>query len=356
MNRICATALLLATVLGVQSTPAAASPRCEEIFKSLGRTYVADAPPLAEGPASGEDIMGCPADQAMQFVFDVKALREGVEVESAEKLIGTWVSDDVLMVVTGLFIPVYEVLEISRSETSGEVRIVQKVLRAFDPATWFNSDTNIIPPIDVVAAGRIATYGEHIAALREPGKLEPRKVRYHDFPLESERNTSLVMKSRLMSFSQTRPIEVASSGDRLVFQVADRLARKGNRVMTFRKRRPDLPESALLMALVGEISLSKFHCFLEAMETPNAAFTNSLGNHSEAEFHASLRTMMDLVGEREALFEQVQAEEDESKRGALENDIKALLTKQRQMMEAGPIQGLVQEASRDKPFGCPNYS
>lgn len=355
MKRICAIAVLLATISLGQSIPAAASSQCEEIFKSLGRSFVADAPPPAGGSPTREDIMGCPADQAMQFVFDVNALRKGVKVESAEDLIGTWVSDDVLMIVTGLFIPVYEVLEISKSETPGEVRIIQKVLRANDPATWFKSDTNTIPPIDVVAAGRIAIYGEHIAALGEPGQLEPRKIRYHDFPIESERNTGLMMKTRLMSFSQTRPIEVATTGDRLVFQLFDRFAPKGSRVMTFRKRRPDFPESALLMALIGEISLSKFHCFLEAMEAPSAAFTKSLGGHSEAEFHASLRAMERLVSEREKIFEQMQTEEDENKRNALTDDVKALLAKQRQMIEAGPIQGLFHEAGNHEPFGCPDY-
>lgn len=355
MNRLVAISLLTLAFSGGLWTPAIATSRCAEILKTMGRSYVEDAPPLAANMASEGDILGCPADQAAQFALDVTALRDGKKVEAASQLIGTWVSDDVLMIFSGLFIPVYEILEISERKAGGELKIVQKVLRSHDPAQWFASDTNVIPPVEIVAAGRVAIYGEHVAELREPGELEPRLVRYHEFPIEGERNAGLAMKARLMSFSQMRPIEVTTTGDRIVFQIADRMSKGGSRAMTFRKRRSDLPESALSIALIGEISLTKFHCLLEAMDAPTPAFTKALGNHSETEFHSSLREILGMLDERQRILDQMRTEQEESRRSARQNDLKALQTRQQRILETGPIQVLMQEAGSYEPFGCPDY-
>jgi len=332
--------------------PAAAATECEDYFASMGRTLVADAQATTRQMEDLDEFLDCPTGLMFQFVFDVAADRNATPVAAASDLIGTWVSDDILGVVTGIFIPVYEVLEIAPGETADEVVILQKLVRANDATEWFTAG-GAPDGVDVVAAGRIATYGEHRAVLTGPGQLKPRRVRYFDFPIESDRSVGLAMKSRMMSFERTDAIAVRGDGERLVFELFERLA-DGKRAMTFRRRRPESPENALLMALVGEISMSKFHCFLEAMERPTPAFQAALGDFPADDFFAALREAFRLYGEYNAMIAKMRGDLSAEERSALGDRIIATTTAASAMFKEGPLTVLQREARSEAPFGCVN--
>jgi|GEM_PF-2740398 len=319
----------------------------------MGRVFVPDAS-SAQAAAGGQiDVLDCPADQMRQLVCDVTAANEATAVTSAEQLLGTWVSDDVLGIYAGIYIPVYEILEISPGAQEGEVRIEQMLYRANDPARWFGDKGNPIPPVEMPAAGRIATYGAHVAAIGRSGLLEPRAVHYFDFPVEGDRSVGLAMKARMMSFQQMGPIGTRTDGGRLVFEVPDRLTPNGQRIMTFRQRETGLPEAALQIVLLGEQSMVKFPCFLEALDSETPAFRSALGSYSKTEFLDALRDRFQKSVELSAMQAKLGTDLPEAERTELRDKIKAQLTGM-QIEKDSPFMVLVQQLQTDAPFGCPS--
>jgi hypothetical protein len=189
--------------------------------------------------------------------------------------------------------------------------------------------------------------------MAQPGQLEPREVRYHDFPIDGDRGVDLAMKARMMSFQHIRPIGVRTDGNRLVFDVPDRLAANGQRVMTFRKRRSGLPEIALLVVLLGNQSMAKFPCFLEAMDTRTPAFKKALGKHSETAFFTALRERYQWSIELEALQAKLNKDLPEAESSVLRAQLKAHIDGS-QIDEEDPLMIVLRGMEGDAPFGCPN--
>ena len=301
---------------------------------------------------AGHPVADCPQNQLFQLTYDVLAEQAAIPVASADQLIGTWVSDDFLPVAAGIFIPVYEVLEIGPGDAEGEVRIVQHLMRTADPAEMWFGEGGMMPPVDVAAAGRFAVYGDHAAVLAGPGKLEPRRVRYFDFPIEGERTTGLAMRMRMGAFLQTRPIDVRTSGERLVFTFFDRASPKAMRVMTYRKRADHLPRAAILMAILGEMSSIHFHCMMQAIEGPRPAFAAALGDVSMARFLAGLEEGYEVGLEMEELRRSMSPEMPAADRKALGEQFMALGEKNRALFESGPLAPLTVIARDPAKVGC----
>ena len=343
---------LTAAMLAASAIPARAGPDCAAYFAGMGRTFVPQAPVPPAAFDTRYGVFDCPADQMMQFAYDYLAAKEALPVRAADDLVGTWVSDEFLGVVAGVFIPVFEVLEISPGQEEGEVRIVQQVLRYSDPAeTWFG-ENGMMPPVDVAAAGRFAVYGDHTAALAEPGRLEPRRIRYFDFPIEGDRYTGLAMRMQMGSFQQTRPITVRTNGDRLVFELFDRMSPDGERLMTYRRRDPRFPRAAMLMIIAGEISASHFHCLMQAMEGPRPAFEAALGDVSLDRFLAGLEDAMAIGTEMESLRKAMSPDMSEADRKARGNEFLELAERNRALFEEGPLAPLRKIAEDPGTIGC----
>ena len=345
--------MLGAMLWGVASPSSAVT--CAELFAQIGRTYVPDAP--GEDTSFGRiKIADCPSKNLNQFVYDVAAHKYAKPVNSLDELLGTWISDDVLGIYAGVFISVYEVLVITPGDGDGMIRVTHKLIRAYDPADWAADVSSAYGGFKVTAAGRIATYGVHLLKMERSGQLLPREVTYFDFPIESDRNTGLAMKRRYMSFLQPTPIDVKINGRTLFLTTFDRMAKGGSRLMSFRKRGDHVPESAMLMSLIGEISMSKFHCFAEAMDTPTPAFTKALGDISRTEFFAALREAERISDEntklRAAFNDPLlpKSSRDEFTKQAQAN-IETLIA----LTENGPLRVLREQAVRSDPFGCPNF-
>lgn len=352
MKRIVAVAITI--TCAALGTPAKADTRCAELFEAMGRTYVPDAPPVDSRIPEGDRVRDCPAKQIMQFAYDFAAAKAAKPVVSVDQMAGTWVSDDILGMVVGLFIPVYELLEVTPGSAEGEVSIVQKLLRYGDPAEMYFADNYNMPPVDVVAAGRIATYGNHIAVLASPGQLEPRRVRYHDFPIEGDRYTGLAMKLRMASFLQTRPISVRTDGTRLVFEFFDRMSPGGKRLMSFRRREPDTPDRALKIIILGEVSASHFNCLMEAMERPSEGYLKGLGGVSIDAFHQAIDTAFANAMELRELQAKLRSDRPKSERDALRDRLIELMDKHTALVKDGPLTPLVTAAESGTPFGCPS--
>lgn len=356
MGRSIWIALVLCVAATVPSARPAVAMSCAELFEMIGRTYVPDAPNNHAESFSGESVVNCPADQALQLVVDYTATRDATAIQNVDQLIGTWVSDDVLAIYAGIFIPVYEVLVIEPSTDGTGVEVTQQLIRAYDPKTWFEDPSSLVGVVDVEAAGRIATYGSHLLELTKPGQLAPRRVRYFDFPIESDRNTALAMKRRYMTFLQSTPIRVRTNGDRLVFEIFDRLSPGGERVMTFRKRAAGLPEISMLIAWLGEQRMAHFHCFLEAMDRPSKAFTDALGDVTPAEFFVAMRQANALAEENERLMVNLNATDlGEEARKTLTEKVKANLAAIRTMFDGPALKVLVTQAASGAPFGCRSF-
>lgn len=351
-GQVCFAACLLAGMsIGGQVR---AQADCAEVFSLIGREAIAsgsaDPDPFWEqnGP------FDCSPSEMGQLVFDFGAADRAEDVVSTDQLIGTWVSDNVLAVYAGLFISVYEVLTVSPGSVEGEVNITQSLIRAVDPAEDLGAGYRPVA-LDVVAAGRIATYGEHSAVLAEAGKLSPSRVRYHEFPLETDRNSSLAMKTGYMSFLSSLPIGVRTDGERLVFTLVERMAPGGQRIMTFRKRGDGLPEIAMLMAAVGNISMVRFHCLLEAMDRPTEAWRAALGETNQADFFAALRESDRLSIERLRINTRMRSAQTKEERQALTDTFRNISLKRAELMETGPLLILRREAQSGAPFGCPSF-
>ena len=345
---------MVGVMLWTIASPASAL-TCAELFAQIGRTYVPDAPD-GELSFGRNKITDCPPEKLNQFIYDVAAHKHAKPVNSTDELFGTWISDDVLPIYAGVFIPVYEVLVITRGEGDGMVRVTHKLVRAYDPADWAADVSSAFGGFKVTAAGRIATYGVHLLKMDRPGMLLPRHVTYFDFPVESDRNTGLAMKRRYMSFLQPTPIDVKINGRTLFLTTFDRMAKGGSRLMSFRKRADDVPEAAMLMALIGEFSMSKFHCFAQAMDTPTVAFTKALGNVGRAEFIAALRLAEQLSDESTKLLATYNdPAASKSKRDEVAKQVRKNAEALRAMAETGPLTILLTQAGRSDPFGCPNF-
>lgn len=325
---------------------------CTDIFASLGRQLDKIVSNDVSLTLPGVKVEGCSKEQLMQLVFDHRAARLAENVTDPAKMFGTWVSDNVLGVWGGMFIPVYEVLVIDAGEVPDEVRVTQKLLRAYDPANWYGyGSAEIEGAIDIMSEGRIATYGEHIVRLARAGELHPRKVRYFDFPIETDRGTSLAMKSQYMSFESIHPIAVRTDGERLVFEFFDRMVPGGNRVMSFQRRAAHLPEIAVLLAWVGEISMMNFHCLLEAMDRPTPAFLAAMGELPADLFYVGIKEAARLIEARDALLEQISSKgsgSDEEKA-----KIREMMDAQAAMKQTPAMQILMRQVMSDMPFGCP---
>lgn len=346
--------ILIAMLMAVAGSQAGAASNCADLFAAMGRTYVADAAPVSPAIPATERILDCPANQIMQFAYDFAAERDATAVVSADQLVGTWVSDDILGIVSGLFIPVYEVFEISPGAADGEVTIVQKLFRYADPAEMLFSAGLQMPPVDVVAAGRIATYGEHVAVLAKPGQLEPRRVRYYDFPIEGDRYTGLAMKLRMASFLQTQPIDIRSDGTRLVIELFDRLSPGGSRIMTFRRRDPASPDRALKLIVLAEIAASHFHCLMEATEKPSAAFLEALGQVRAEDFFRAVDTAYAYGLEMQEVRAKLTLNAQQAEREAARGRFLEIAEKNRALFESGPLNPLTKSAASGAPLGCPS--
>lgn len=345
-------AAVVALVLAGLPAQASTATECERALALIGRAAPSDTDSATGNQAgTGADFLDCTPDQMAAFTRDIQALRSAGPATSASELIGTWVSDDVHAIYQGVFLPVYEVLEISPGAAETEVRIVQTLIRANDPAEPF---IRAAPPVDVTAAGRTATYGSHVATLNGPGQLQPRQVRYHDVPLDRDRHVGLAMKARFTSFQQAGPIGVGLAGEELALGLSDRLAPGGQRLMTYRKRRPELPEIALKIALVGNLSMTKFHCLLEAMGRPTPAYEAALGDVPEADFFAALSTIYDLGIELQAVQAKLGSAPAAAEAETLKARAKEIAGQMQDMNRGEVLAVLYGQIKSDAPFGCPN--
>lgn len=345
---------IAAVVMGASASPAAAV-TCAELFVQIGRAYVPDAP-MADANVGRNKVADCPSGHLMQLVYDASAEKNAKPVKSVDELVGTWISDDVLAIYAGLFIPVYEVLVIAPADGEGAVSVTHKLVRAFDPAEWAADPSSVYGGYKVTAAGRIATYGVHLLKLDRPGQLVPRDITYFDFPVEMDRNTGLAMKRRFMSFLQPTPIDAAIHGQTLILTTFDRMATGGSRFMSFRKRGDGIPESAMLAALVGEFSMSKFHCFAEAMDTPTPAFTAALGDVGRTDFFAALREAARLSDESTRLLADFNDPLlSKSKQRKINEQVRTNTEALFALIETGPLKVLQAQSKRPDPFGCPDF-
>ncbi len=343
------------TIAAGLTAPAEAGPRCAELFTKMGRTFVPGAQIPPPDIKARETLLDCPADQYLQFSYDVSAVRDAVPVERVDQLVGTWASDEFLAVASGLFVPVYEILEIAAGEPPGEITIVQKLYRYADPATtWFRDDFKI-PPVDVIAAGRISTYGEHRLILADPGSLEPRRARYFDFPIEGDRNTSLRMKLQFAPFIQTDPIKIGTNGERLVFEFFDRFAPGAKRTMTFRKREPATQRQALYVILLAEESSVHFHCFMQAIEGPSPALAAALGDTPVADFRSALEAAFSMAVDLEQLRLSLDEDRTKAEMKALGKKYLAKSEELRAFFADGPLAAIraTAEGRSGVSLGCP---
>jgi hypothetical protein len=134
----------------------AAASRCDDLLRSMGRNPEARA---ETPPVPGADFPDCRPGQTGLFVYDPEAARDAVEVADTAELVGAWRNDDVYLVVAGLFIPYFEVLEVAAGEAPNQVEMRQYIVRPRDIALDMAAGP-AAPLVDVEKGGRTPLFGE----------------------------------------------------------------------------------------------------------------------------------------------------------------------------------------------------
>jgi len=345
---------VLVIVAAAWTSPARAD--CAAFLAAFGRGYDADAPlrgaddlPVPEAPGA---LRGCPPGHAYQFAYDVPAADAARPVTRADQMIGTWLGDDILGIAAGLFIPVYEVLEIAPGPEPGQIALTQKLVRATDPADWLAEQFNPGGPVDVVRAGRIATYAEAVVEISDRGAFLPRRVRRGEVLADSDRTTDLMMKLRYLPLPSQQPADVGLSGDRLVFTLRTRFGR--DRRMTFVKRDPRAIRDGMRLALVLDLPMALYPCFVRQLETPGPELAAALGTATLQDLSAQL----DALFETEATVEDLSAQlrrkgGDAAQRTDTQKHLMAMLQRRVEIGQAPPLRQVADQAGGGRPLGCP---
>lgn len=329
----------------------AAQADCAAFLAAYGRGYDPAAPEVAV-PGAGADLMGCPAGQLYQLTHERGAVMAAQPVRAARDLTGTWVSDDFLAMASGVFIPVYEVLDIKPGSAPDTVQVTQKLIRAIDPAVWLGDDLSPMGAVDVPAAGRIATYAKATLAVIGTGEIAPRTVRFHDFPIEGDRLTSLMMKTQFYPMLTIGPTKAGRAGDRLVLEYTGRFA--GEQVKTFVKRSRRAVEDAIWLAVIMEQPASLYLCLVRQMDGPTPEFAAMLGGKTVGDLSAIMARMRKLEAERGTLLDEIRSGElDDAARKAKTAVMLDLIDSIRGMTLAEPFKSLQAAAQAPAPFGCP---
>lgn len=332
---------------------------CAEILQSIGRLYEPDAARL---PVSKPDTKNAPSDctqdQLIHLRVDPNTAKTVKPALNRDQLVGSYVSDDVLDIFNGKFLPIYEVLEIAPGDAPDEVVITQRAWRAYDAVeqaiTGYSSviDTKI----DVARTGRMPVLGRLEAKLLRAGELHPTKIRSFDVMLSTHRGADLDVKRNLMSlYHLERPLQVFANERAVLFEYDDRAYKPYKRMRTFTKRSPEALLAALYIAYAGEISMSRFPCLAHAWDQEPAAFRSAMQGVVKQEFLAFLQTAIDLDKKRTSLMAKLQVRgrsSDEIEK--LKSEMQAVLIRFSDMQKEKEWNVLIDAARSNTPFGCPD--
>lgn len=322
---------------------------CSELFASIGRVYLADAERL-DTDTSEQSVANCPASHHDQLQHDPLTVQAATAVQRAADLHGVWFSDDIKDVFLGQYSPTFEVLEIEPGNTDRDIFLTQRIVRGEDLADFFADEHNPVPSVATTRAGLDAVYGTSLATLAKAGELHTQKVRYHDFPIDTDRAAGLQRKAQFLSMLSSFPIQIKQSDDRLQISYFDRAFGPEHRVLTYRKRSPDAVRAAWQMARLGELSSIYIPCFVVAIDSQDRTLLTALAGSTPGAFIKALDEAMQLEVQRNQLVAELANNSSQATRAKLATLVEQL----RALFANGPLRQLAIQAESSTPFGCVN--
>ena len=336
---------LLVALVALAPSHAVAGAGCASVLRSLG--LAPPETPPAVGPQRGldESIANCEPWALSLMTVNFPAVTASTPVQSPAEAHGTWVSDNVAPVLSGHFLPIYEVIEITPGSSPAEAQVVRRLVRFHDPGA---NDPSVLPDYSpVLDYGGLARASDGV---RLTG-TERRVVLVDTRPeLDAE------FKAHLVGFDAATTWRI----DGATLVLGDRGPDRRGRSFTYRRRSHFAVEFAQSVILLGETTGTIFPCLVAQADAGKGALIDGLAPESMGSVMDVMRSAIVAVEAWRALEQQMaQPGNSESRKAELSAQAPEILARIGAVWQAPALQRIKQVVGdygrSNLIFGCPAW-